>query len=122
MTNTKPRLYFSDPIAALWMMRDFGVKIENWRNGDVESLQDYPSLAQAFSDLESFVRKHGKVYVADESEAIFEPKESDIGSAPDRGSPHTAIFRKGEDFIWEYGKIKIIMRDGKQFFSSIKEI
>lgn len=107
----KPRLYFSDPIAVLWMMRYFNLQIETY---SIESLSQFVLFAP--SDL--------KLYVAPESESIFEPKEGDLAEFGEMG-----FYRFNRKGLWdcttimgslnqniERKKPKITMRDNKQFF------
>ena len=58
------RLYFTDPIKALYMMKEFGVKLRNFTQKCLKEFE--------FEDGE-------EIYVAKESEHIFKPKDMDYG-------------------------------------------
>jgi len=76
------RLYFTCPIKALYMMKEFGVKFSG------EDL--------VFTDFD----QKKPIYIAPESEHIFEPKKGDV-------------------FNYKtFNEIPIIMRDNKQFFAA----
>lgn len=110
------RLYYDCPVKALYMMKEFWIKLE-CHNTD-EEMQDYdlneedrfypfhenslnaPHLIEELmADFEGFRR----IYVCKESEHIFEPKEDDISL----GTLFDAFAQKPSP---------ILMRDNKHFF------
>ena len=105
------RLYFTCPIKALYMMKEFGVKFECKSEETViidEIEQEDPTFydfadwgvdAESIADLlESFKNDYPKkIYVAPESEHIFEKTTNDICQ------------RVGNS-------CQIILREDKQFF------
>lgn len=133
MTQKSKRLYFIDPIKALYMMREFGVKFE-CKNSD-EEMQEYDlseddrfypfesaSLPQPemICDIIDKFDDFRKIYVCKESESIFEPREDDpmIHINKDSGnSCYTLQKRVVKGAIYFRSTNKIIMRNYKHFFS-----
>lgn len=111
------RLYYDCPIKALYMMKEFGIKLV-YINGNGNEIPDYQITEEMYvsnitGDADVWTRKH---YVAPESEAIFEPKKGD----------RIMIFPEDDELVKDaiignVRKKKIIMRDNKQFFSPLKE-
>jgi len=121
------------------MMKEFGVKFE-CKNSDEEikehDLQEHDifysfSLAdleqpQNIDDLIVEFSYFRNIYVAKESESIFEPKEDDLGLANSKkGSYVTKRINKltGQGFfdVWDNKdaqNVKIIMRSHKHFFDA----
>lgn len=121
------RLYFDCPIKALYMMREFGVKLRNFTTR---------CLLEALNNNDDL----GKIYINPESESIFEPKEGDritrdglIGFVSklysSTGESASLVITEGtashpkvsQYLLKHYSDIKIIMRDGKHFFQPLKE-
>ena len=101
MTQKSKRLYFTDPIKALYMMQEFGVKI---------SREDIFSILCAIRDN----RVDLKFYVTKESESIFEPIKGDkMWINLEKAGEKIYTFSKGA-LYWR--NAKIIMRNGKHFF------
>ena len=98
------RLYFTDVIEALYMMKEFGVKLRNFTQKCLKEFE--------FEDGE-------KIYVAKESEHIFKPKKGDVGYSRD------IVFHNGEFWSDNFGDpvkdAQIIFRNGKQFFQAENE-
>jgi hypothetical protein len=122
MTNKpKPRLFFTDPLKALYMMKEFGVKFYTKGFLDVES--DFLEKELGFHlEIRTLYNKlcqvNLKIYVAKESEHIFEPKKGDEGRWLRKIGAHYANYN-GEQWVSagiEPNPPEIIMRDNKQFF------
>jgi len=101
-------LYFTCPIKALYMMKEFEVRICK-KNQDISNWNLADLLCIDFGS---------KIYVAAESEHIFEPKYWDLGRCFKRN-----IIANFIDGKWENGTVKfdlkttkIIMRNNIQFF------
>lgn len=108
------RLYFTCPIKALYIMKEFGVKFEckseetaiideiEQEDATIYDFADWGVDAESIADLlESFKNDYPKkIYVAAESEHIFELKENDYGG----------------DFGFTGMSHVILLRDNKQFF------
>lgn len=133
---TVKRLYFTCRIKALYMMKEFGVKFE-WRQkvkcSEYDIFHEYK-----VGDLISDELKYGKIsdaiYVAIESEHIFEPEEGDIGLLTEKWSrgeeyyiverkhwgslnlKHNYKWFKGKEEVCTTKKVEITMRDNTQFF------
>lgn len=114
------RYYYTCPIKSLYMMKEFRVKIEKF------NLYDLFIDIETLSEL-GIAYGHGKeykIYVAKESEHIFEPKNYDLaGFTRDDGISTVAqydeakkAFINGSFRILKKYNPKIIMRDNKQFF------
>jgi len=106
--------YYDCPIKALYMMKEFEVKIEGKNLADlcinIETLRE---IGIAYNR-----RKEYKIYVAKESEHIFEPKKGDEGRWLRPIGAHYAN-HNGEQWVSagiEPNPPEIIMRDNKQFF------
>lgn len=118
MTNNTKRLFFTCSLKAAYMAKEFGVVI----HGLMESNHKYP-LSSRWEDVANF--RCGEMYVAKESEHIFDLKESDdilIGGS-DFHSIDTKIAEKNKDsqaITLKKAQLcngEIIMRNNKHFFS-----
>ena len=78
----KKKYYYDCPIKALYMMKEFGVKFYTAGFKDVESdfldkeLGFHLNIRDIYGKL---ANDNTKIYVAPESEHIFEPKTGDLG-------------------------------------------
>ena len=104
------RIFFTDPIKAAYMMREFGVKLHNL---GIEELLE----GAKHSDVED----EDKIYVKKESEHIFQAKEGNDGMVKTRLGKTFGEFRGG---YWRYYGLSMeevmpitIMRANKQFFT-----
>lgn len=136
---TAKRLYFTCPIKALYMMKEFGVKFE-WRQkvkaSEYDIFHDWGKTelhtGHTVDDFIDEVKWSNQIYVAVESEHIFEPKEGDLDAD---GFSFTKVMPvenhmtgkidyytdacwlvKIEEFTRSKEKSKTIFRDNKQFF------
>ena len=134
------RYYYTCPIKALYMMKEFGVEFETYHQSKIDGR---PFFFKKFNDMwvnnvgiddgdgsvrlvdllyckdESKTRVNDKIYVSKESEHIFEPKTNDIFSYKMFGRVATYILpenQDGKEWAKEASEIKIIMRDDKEFF------
>jgi hypothetical protein len=117
------------------MLKEFGVKFECRSEETViideieqedatYDFADWGVNAEIIADLlESFKNDYPKkIYVAAESESIFEQKKGDIGIMQEYGYIAIAKAQEFEDFEENNGTVspshhwKIIMRNNKQFF------
>jgi len=123
----KKKYYYDCPIQALYMMKEFGVnlKCEN------ESSSYYYSFGKAMLDHirrevlkdTTWEKNLGKIYVAPESEHIFEPKKGDEGRWARLVGAHYANYN-GEQWVSagiEEKLPEIIYRNGKHFFNPKEE-
>jgi hypothetical protein len=135
----KNRRYFTCPIQALYMIKEFGVKFEmrhtpeqirdcDLQEEDIFYPFDHLDIRQP-EHIESLVEEFEnvkKIYVAPKSEAIFEPKERDgilaYGDTFFSISTEVAergIFRHGVislDRVQMIDNPQITVRDDKHFF------
>ena len=128
------KYYYECPIQALYMMKEFGVnlKCEN------ESSSYYYSFGKAMLDHirrevlkdTTWEKNLGKIYVAPESEHIFEPKEGDLGQMKAEGARFFVKYNESskEWKEWHCGGYysdknvsNIIYRNGKHFFNPKEE-
>jgi hypothetical protein len=120
------RYYYTCPIKALYMMKEFGVKFEcKDANGDVYDFQEWylnsNNISELSLELENFPIC---IYVKKESEHIFKPRNYDLaGFTRDDGISTIAqydeakkAFINGSFRILKKYNPKIIIRDNKQFF------
>ncbi len=124
--DTKPRLYFTCPYKALYMQEHFNIKLMPQELFGI--ISNVFGTYEEGDDLKIKILPHfDKVYVAPESEEIFEPKDRDFGISS-RGAIQT-IYDSENGWVsvangaWS-GSIqssKIIMRDNKQFFDALRE-
>lgn len=116
------RLYFNHPTIALYMMREFSVQIEDPKTNETYDIGS-GLLGVVLSDLEYFFEKEGKIYIAKESESLFEPKEGDEGRYVGRIGASYAVYKDSQWVshagIGQYPET--IMRQGKHFFQPLKE-
>lgn len=124
MKNEK-KLYYTCPIKALYMMVEFGVEFVYENEDGIVNLQNLELFA--VFDIKSLIddfKNFGKIYVAKESEYIFEPKEGDYGII--KGRIGNSFSRFHQDDWVSHANIgilpSIIMRDVKQFFMPEQEI
>jgi hypothetical protein len=104
------RYYYNSPIKALYMMKEFGVKYDFENEENLIRIIKTPEIRR-----DNFMRK---IYVAKESEHIFEPKKRDEGRWARPVGAHYAN-HNGEQWVSagiEPNPPEIIMRDNKQFF------
>lgn len=98
--------YFTDPIKALWMHKEFGVQCAIEIEIQADLMEE--------SYCKNMTPSVEKIYISKESEHIFELKEQDIIiTSTDCLAYHEAEFFDKDS--------KIIMRDGKQFFNPESE-
>jgi len=128
---TAKRLYFTCPIKAIYMAREFGVK---FILEDEEQLRSFlgVGLSEEKETFEEKLRIKSKYFIAKESEHIFQPKEEDLDAD---GFSFTKVMPvvnhmtgkidyytdacwlvKIEEFTRSKEKSKTIFRDNKQFF------
>jgi len=108
------RLYFTCPIKSLYMHVYFGVKFSTEVIIEAD-LNDENTVKNMTPEIT-------KIYVAAESESIFEQKKGDIGIWQEYDYIAIAKAQEFEDFEENNGTVspshhwKIIMRNNKQFF------
>jgi len=129
------RLYFTCRIKALYMMKEFGVKFE-WRQKVKASAYDIfhdwgKTELHSGHTVDDFISdevNYGSdaIYVALESEHIFEPNEGDKGIERNLSS-QDLCFYGGKYWAYEneemqktphQARVAIIMRANKQFFEA----
>ncbi len=138
------KLYFTDPIKALYMMREFGVKVGFYepnydkktthkiKDGFITEIGDMfieYSISELFEVISHSLNEGNDLkdclmtdlYVKEESESIFLPKEGDYGMWSKLERPMTFRQRsKWKEFNnggYFSDTAEIIMRDGKCFFT-----
>lgn len=97
--TTKQRLYFTDPIVAFYMMREFGVKFEiKTTDSDKEVWELFGKDAKEFFPFENLILSNSsnvgelefgieKIYVCKDWEAFFEVSIDDLVSNTTKGVP-----------------------------------
>jgi hypothetical protein len=111
----KNRRYFTCPIQAIYMAKEFGVV---YIVGDQAHYSCNDFLSHTFNHL----NRREKFYVAEVSESIFEQKKGDIGIRQEDEYIAIAKAQEFEDFEENNGTVspsrhwKIIMRNNKHFF------
>lgn len=140
--ENKPRLYFSDPIVALYMMKEFGVDLQFKKPFDNRSGERFIELGDLWiSDVDctnhdefrlvSLLSANDipRIYVSPKSKSIFDPQEGDRGTH--------AKLKDDEFFFWHrrnniwiasnsanaaFDKhISIVMRGNRLFFDALRE-
>ena len=118
----KKKYYYDCPIQALYMNIEFGVKCDTEIKLSVDLSND--------NYLKNMTPAITKIYVAQESEHIFEPKEGDIGQMKAEGARFFVKYseRSKEWKEWHGGGYysdkngsDIIYRNGKHFFNPKEE-
>lgn len=109
MTKQYRKLFFTCPIRAAYMNKEFGVSFRR----PISIFRVYEG-----EPIEFVAGEAVKMYVAPESEPIFEPKEKDMLNG---GSFVFSLGGELKAFNMEGARLigsneKIIMRDNKQFF------
>ena len=83
------KYYYDCPIQALYMMREFDVKFftKGFLNIESDFLEMELGYHLTIRDIYGkLANDHTKIYVAPESEHIFEPKDGDIGQMKAKGA------------------------------------
>lgn len=127
------RMYFTDPVQALYMVREFGIKITQRDSDPGEPITTVDlSEKEMIEDLEYWnprYEKENRLYVTKESTNIFTAKEGDIltdgaeygefcSSSPYDDMITFSTGDEGQCSTVRISKAKIIMRDNKIFFDS----
>lgn len=129
----KKKYYYDCWIQALYMMREFDVKFftKGFLNIESDFLEMELGYHLTIRDIYGkLANDYTKIYVAPESEHIFEPKEGDLGQMKAEGARFFVKYREGskEWKEWHGGGYysdkngsDIIYRDGKHFFMPKEE-
>lgn len=129
----KKKYYYDCWIQALYMMREFDVKFftKGFLNIESDFLEMELGYHLTIRDIYGkLANDYTKIYVAPESEHIFEPKEGDIGQMKAEGARFFVKYSEGskEWKEWPGGGYysnkngsDIIYRDGKHFFNPKEE-
>ena len=105
------RLYYTDPIKALWMAKEFGVRFFfHYEIGDTLAIRGEDNFLARIKNPDG-----ERFYVAKESESIFEPKDEDLGIVS--GVPHPCEVIAQEQL--KGTQPLIIMRENKNFFQPL---
>ena len=120
------RYFFVCPIQALYMNKEFGVNFSEAHGAnhadkffEINETQLCDFATKAIEDF----RGIEQIYVAPESEHIFEPKKGDEGRWDRRVGAHYANYN-GEQWVSagiEEKLPEIIYRNGKHFFNPKEE-
>ncbi len=113
------RLFFTNPIAALYMMKEFDVRLSDYDEEDLRRI------------IQSDNNRDYGLGVRDESESIFLPKGGDtvksdeyvgiFGSSSPYEARSSIIIREEEPSeVVNNSEIEIIIRDGKHFLSAME--
>ena len=133
MQVMKKRYYFTDPVAAAWMAKHFGMRIGAWRSG---CFTEWPHWTFCLGDPEDSAQSGnmgfrpygGPIHVHPESEILLEPQVGDCIEFPAAVPEHRfASVRDNEDDMTKLhlsfarykastGCVKVIQRDNKPFF------
>jgi len=128
------KYYYDCPIQALYMTREFDVKFFTKGHLNIESdflemeLGYHLNIRDIYGKL---ANDHTKIYVAPESEHIFEPKEGDIGICDKLlitvkfdikdWVPSKMLKKETYYEIKETLFVETVYRDGKHFFNPKEE-
>ena len=122
----KKKYYYDCPIKALYMMKEFGVKFSE-AHGTNHADKFFQINEKELCDFATGViedfRGIEQIYVAPESEHIFEPKKGDEGRWARLIGAHYANYN-GEQWVSAGIEEKlpdIIYRNGKHFFNPKEE-
>lgn len=96
------KLYFTDPIKALYMMKEFGVIFEmiDYLDDNLKE-ESYGELLEYAESFKKEFADKNKIYVAKESESIFEPKEGDLSIYEDSLFCFRENIEESEGTQWE---------------------
>ena len=130
----KKKYYYDCPIQALYMMREFDVKFftKGFLNIESDFLEMELGYHLTIRDIYGkLANDYTKIYVAPESEYIFEPKEGDIGICGKLLIPvkfdikdwvPSKMLKKETYYeIKETLFVKTVYRNGKHFFMPKEE-
>jgi len=120
------KLYYTDPLAAAYMAKEFGVKFSAklWEHREiVEDLFDaYDFIRRYEAQLSSEQPNGPLIYIHPDSYHIFEPQDGDWGRT---SSGYWCYYEKDNESWWMAGHgltrveddlVKIIQRNHKPFF------
>lgn len=127
----KKKYYYDCPIQALYMQKEFGVKFYTIHKSDFsdKKLSFHVDIKNIYNVLIQLLGIYNqklsdnKIYVAPESEHIFEPKKGDEGRWARKIGAHYANYN-GEQWVSAGIEEKlpdIIYRNGKHFFMPKEE-
>lgn len=128
------RYYYTCPIKALYMMKEFGVKFSEAHGANhadryyqIDEAQLCDFITQAIEDF----RGIEQIYVAKESEHIFELKNDDFGIVKNFNplifvrfcSYYNSWGYEGDEYEERFNndEVNIIYRNGKHFFNPKEE-
>lgn len=122
------KMFYTDPLAAAYMAREFGVEIVGAFEKLVPEQEKIFILQIPFREwfeilldsrnmrINQGYRKPDRYYVNDDSLPVFEPKVGDVGhNGEQAGDFRDKGFFETDEGL-EVDKCKIIQRDGKPFF------
>ena len=117
------RRYFTCPIQALYMMKEFGIKFINplpVMDNLTINCDTYSNLAILLGDLEHLIKRFGKIEICGESEEIFEPRKGDL-ITNDKNQTTTLNYDSHaidiEQVEFWGTQCSTLMRGNKQFFN-----
>lgn len=110
------KLYYTCPIKAIYMMKEFGVELEfPDDDGELFDFKHCGINGESVSEfLEGVEGYPNKIYVAKDSEHIFEPKSHDVVFSQEQ--QFSKIHPKLHKDVITYLGGNIVMRNDKHFF------
>lgn len=113
------RYYYTDPLAAAWMAKHFGMKFTNDVATDSRCAENMGKLLSMAMDEE--VTIHARFIIHPDSQHLLEPQQWDVLQAADSTavSYYDGFYRKDEGFVFHdesaHKSVKIIQRNGLSF-------
>ena len=124
-TNTQYRYFYTDPLAAAWMAKHFGMRF-----GFYDERSDFREYEVPITGEDDFWRAdRGRFYIHHHSLPLLEPRPGDFGMdcvgnpsegvipcryVHSRGVPQWIAYTQ-HNWGQPTGEVKIIQRDGKPF-------
>jgi hypothetical protein len=113
------RYFYTDPLAAAWMAKHFGMRFISWDSG--KEYEEFMPIYNAGSPIEK-IREDQRYVVHPDSLPLLEPMvgdliyitESKIGTLTRQNGDHLKLFTG--DWLIKPDHVSIIRRDGKPFF------
>jgi len=113
------KLYYTDPLKAAYMAREFGVKllfIEHYGDDKWETEITWEGIIKTAARYGIGTYELSRLYVHPDSLDIFKPKEGDLVTIRKDDFGATPFVFRGDLSDWDTFERHVLFRDKKHFF------
>jgi hypothetical protein len=122
--NTRSRHFYTDPLAAAWMAKHFGMEFENTSEWDGEFDLGFFEVSPYGDEISSGIDVgiKDKYFIHPDSLHLLDPKAGDlvdgirIGTVFEVNGNELSVDVHGGDWEMDADRVTILQRDGKPFF------